>query len=65
MNQIAVNIGVQMKDIIIILTLIVIIGSVIFYIRWEKKRGCKCIGCPYAKQCSKTCRSATKLEKDK
>ena len=65
MGQSAVNRGVQMKDIIIILALVVIIGSGIFYIRREKKRGSKCIGCPYAKQCGRTCGKATKQEKDK
>ena len=54
-----------MKDIIIILTLAVIIGSVILYIWREKKRGSKCIGCPYAKQCGGSCGNAAKHENHK
>lgn len=54
-----------MKDIVIIVALIVIIGGVVLYIRREKKRGTKCIGCPYAKQCSGRCGNRTIHEKDK
>lgn len=38
-----------MTDILIILLVAVIIGSAAFYVIRAKKRGQKCIGCPYAK----------------
>ena len=44
-----------MKDVIIILILLAIIGGIAFYIYKAKKRGEKCIGCPYAKQCGGNC----------
>ncbi|MBE5853558.1 MAG: FeoB-associated Cys-rich membrane protein [Lachnospiraceae bacterium] len=40
-----------MENIIIIAILIVIVGSVSFYIYKEKKSGKTCIGCPYADTC--------------
>ncbi len=42
-----------MENIIVILILAVIIGAVIFYLVRAKKKGRKCVGCPYAKQCGK------------
>ncbi len=44
-----------MENFIIIAVLLIIIGAVIFYIVKSKKRGDKCIGCPYAKQCGGNC----------
>ncbi len=44
-----------MVDLIIIIVLLCIIGSIIFYLYKAKKRGETCIGCPYAKQCSGKC----------
>lgn len=41
-----------MSDIVIILILLAIIGSAVFYIVKSKKSGVKCIGCPSAKTCS-------------
>ncbi len=32
-----------------------IIGAIIFYLVRAKRRGEKCIGCPYAKMCSGKC----------
>ena len=40
-------------DVIVIAVIAVIIGAITFYIIKQKKNGCKCIGCPYAKECSK------------
>ncbi len=37
-----------------------VIGAVIFYLVKEKKKGVKCIGCPYAKQCGGQCASQKK-----
>ena len=42
-----------MKNIILIAILIFIVGSILFYLYKTKKRGEHCIGCPYAKECSK------------
>jgi hypothetical protein len=40
-------------DVIVTLILVAIIGGALTYIIRAKRRGEKCIGCPYAKQCSK------------
>lgn len=37
-----------MEDVIIIAILITIVGSAALYIWKEKKKGRKCIGCPYS-----------------
>ncbi len=42
-----------MTDIIIIAVIIAIVGAAAFYIYREKKKGAKCIGCPYSKECNK------------
>ena len=41
-----------MKDMIIIAILLVLVSGIVWYLWKEKKQGAKCIGCPYAKQCS-------------
>lgn len=41
------------QEIIAISLIVLIVGGAILYIVKAKKRGQKCIGCPYAKQCSK------------
>lgn len=41
-----------MTDVIIILVLVAIIGGATLYICREKKKGKKCIGCPYSGSCS-------------
>lgn len=40
-----------MKDLILIFILLLIAGGAGYYIYRAKKRGEKCIGCPYSKQC--------------
>ena len=40
-----------MVDIIVIAVLLIIVGLAISYIRKEKKRGVRCIGCPAAATC--------------
>lgn len=42
-----------MENIIVIVVLLIIIGAAIMYIRKEKKKGTKCIGCPAAGICQK------------
>ncbi|MBR2381427.1 MAG: FeoB-associated Cys-rich membrane protein [Clostridia bacterium] len=49
-----------MKDIIIVIILALIVVGVCLYIRKEKKKGSKCIGCPYGKSCSGNCQENKK-----
>lgn len=42
-----------MENIIVILILLIIAGSILWYLIRAKKRGQKCVGCPYAKECQK------------
>lgn len=44
-----------MENIIVILILVAIAAGIICYLVRAKKRGEKCIGCPYAKQCGNKC----------
>ena len=41
------------SDIIIIFVLVVILGTALWYMRKEKKKGVTCIGCPDADICAK------------
>ena len=47
-----------MENIIIVLILLAIVGGIVWYLYRAQKRGEKCIGCPYAKQCGGKCGSA-------
>lgn len=42
-------------ELIIIPAIILIVGGAIAYIVVQKKKGKKCVGCPYADSCSKKC----------
>ena len=44
-----------MANVIVIAVVAAIIGGALWYIRREKRRGKKCVGCPYANQCSGHC----------
>ncbi|MBO5305744.1 MAG: FeoB-associated Cys-rich membrane protein [Clostridia bacterium] len=44
-----------MENIIAIAVIVLVLGGAIFYLVRAKKRGQKCVGCPYCKQCSGTC----------
>ncbi|MBE6712081.1 MAG: FeoB-associated Cys-rich membrane protein [Ruminococcaceae bacterium] len=44
-----------MTNVIVVLILVAIVGSIVWYLVRAKKRGETCIGCPYAKQCSGKC----------
>ena len=44
-----------MEDIIIIAILLAIVGGIGWYLYRAKKRGQKCIGCPYSKECGGNC----------
>ena len=39
--------------------IVCIIGAIVFYLYKAKKRGDKCVGCPYAKQCGGNCGGCT------
>ncbi|MGN1110550.1 MAG: FeoB-associated Cys-rich membrane protein [Oscillospiraceae bacterium] len=41
-----------LANVIIIAVLAAIVGGIVYYLYRAKKRGDKCIGCPYSKQCS-------------
>ncbi len=40
-------------DIIVILAMLIIVGAALAYIIISKKRGKKCIGCPYSSSCTR------------
>ncbi len=42
-------------DIIVLVIIALVIGGASFYIIRAKKKGQKCIGCPYAKGCKSNC----------
>ena len=42
-------------EIIAVIAIALVIGGAVAYIVKEKKRGSKCIGCPYAKECGGRC----------
>ncbi|MBO5904692.1 MAG: FeoB-associated Cys-rich membrane protein [Clostridia bacterium] len=44
-----------MVDAIIIIAIALAIGGALFYIIRSKKKGNKCIGCPYSGQCGGGC----------
>lgn len=44
-----------MKNVIIILIIAAIAAGVIYYLYRQKKKGVKCVGCPYAKECGGKC----------
>jgi radical SAM protein with 4Fe4S-binding SPASM domain len=44
-----------MTDFIVISILVLLAVAIIFYLRREKKKGNKCVGCPYGKSCSGGC----------
>ena len=41
-----------MANAIVLLIVALMVGAAILYIRKEKKRGVKCIGCPHAGTCA-------------
>lgn len=40
-------------DLIVLLVIAILVVAAVAYIRKERKRGAKCIGCPYAGDCAK------------
>lgn len=53
------------KNIIIAAIIIVIAAGIIWYLVRAKKRGQKCIGCPYSKQCNGKCNSGCTCDNSK
>lgn len=52
-------------DIIVIVAIILIIGGAAAYIIRAKKKGKKCIGCPYADSCSSCLKGCGRSGDDK
>lgn len=51
-------------EVLVIIAVVLIVGGAVLYILKEKKKGKKCIGCPYANSCSRcTCGEEKKTEK--
>lgn len=48
-----------MGNVIVVLILVAILSGIIWYLIRAKKRGEKCVGCPYAKQCGNNCNCNT------
>lgn len=44
-----------MADLIVIAVVAAIVGIALWYIIREKRKGKKCVGCPYASQCCGKC----------
>ena len=44
-----------MANVIIIAVAVSVVGLAVFYVYKAKKKGQKCIGCPYSKQCNGSC----------
>jgi len=44
-----------MTDLILVVVIVAIVGGSIAYIRKEKKRGVRCIGCPSGGTCDGSC----------
>lgn len=42
-------------DVIVLLIVIAVVGAASLYIYKNRKKGVKCIGCPYANSCSGGC----------
>ena len=40
-----------MENVIVVLILVAIAAGIIWYLIRSKRKGEKCVGCPYAKQC--------------
>lgn len=51
-----------MESIIVIAVVAVIVGLALLFIYREKKRGVKCVGCPYAGTCGKCGGGCSKAE---
>ena len=50
----------MIADILAIVAIVLIVGGAVLYIVRAKRRGEKCVGCPYAKQCGGNCQGGCK-----
>lgn len=55
----------QLIDILVIAVIVIILGFAVGYIIKEKKRGKKCIGCPYACSCASKSQCNSNAKEDK
>ena len=53
-----------MENVVVILILVAIASAIVWYLVRAKKRGEKCIGCPYAKQCGGKCNGGCNNKKE-
>ena len=56
----------NLENVIIIAILLFIVSGIVLYLIRAKKRGEKCVGCPYCKQCSgkhKACNNKERNDK--
>ena len=53
-----------MENVIVVLILVAIAAGIIWYLIRAKKRGEKCVGCPYAKQCGSKCSGGCSSKSD-
>ena len=53
-----------MENVIVVLILVAIAAGIIWYLVRAKKRGEKCVGCPYAKQCGSKCNGGCSAKSD-
>ena len=44
-----------MVDLILIFVIAAIVGGAVWYIRREKRKGVRCVGCPHSGTCSGNC----------
>ena len=45
----------MIENIVVIAVLVIVVGGAVAYIVRAKKKGQKCIGCPYGASCTKSC----------
>ena len=55
----------KIEDIIVIVIAVAIAVGIIVYLVKAKKRGEKCVGCPYSKQCPSKTKCTSNHTKDK
>ncbi len=48
----------KIEDVIVIVIVLAIVVGIVLYLRKSKKKGGKCAGCPYCKQCSSKAKSS-------
>ena len=55
---------VMIENIVVIAVLVIVVGGAVAYIVRAKKKGQKCIGCPYGESCTKNCCSNVPKKND-